>query len=826
MTEETPRDQKETEQAIEDAFQFNNDESFHDVVDSLEIETPVAVPEEELTAEQSETLESISEENNLQDQENIETTVEEPEEKHEQLENVVHALQDSFQQMSAAGSKDTPKEDPELVGLGLVMKDASEESKDDGEKPDAEGPPKIKTDFQSGDSDFVPPTPGTPPTGSPFELGSSGEDSGDIETYSANLLALNKVDIKNIGPNTLDAREQEKADERVLLGMGHLFNNRFMKAKKVFESEADTNPLFGFGLGYMAFLKAIMTFEEKEMKVAIDILTQTYLIASAQIDSASKKGFGGSVAHYVSSYYSYIKHTRSRSLPHATPATSDEILKQEVKFLPNGVLRAHVIKAECCLQIAILQLAQETVVGYIKCGLNLRRAYTSYSLVWQEYKRMGQAYNDYMDRDTISGIQFGIGAVHLVLSTLPAKILNMVSAFGWKADKHLGFALIKLCLDNERIRSPTASMLLLGYYTVLTTFAPQILSPVYTQPAIETLLDAQKKYPNSAFFLYFAGRTSRLARNLPLSTQSFKYASEISNAEWVEVDIRQVCDYEIATNNMMQLNWKEASQLFEKLCSENYWSPILFKYLHGVCLEQMGLRTEAILAFAEVSQIAGRKTGTKSNIEQYVIRKVEGFQNEGYQDLPITCPALEYLYINNAFEFMEHSLLAEAMDSIDMALEEIQEREKAEYLVRASEIMPSLEPPNYYAQRGTLLLIKSAILNAMGRHQQSIIHLNWIVDHKDRMTDEKWVVPYAFWEAGLVTWASGDKLKSRSLWETALSQTKFDFEYRLAIRLNLAISRAEDLGTPKPERPKPERGPSTNGRKRLSLAAVRSSPVA
>jgi hypothetical protein len=52
-----------------------------------------------------------------------------------------------------------------------------------------------------------------------------------------------------------------------------------------------------------------------------------------------------------------------------------------------------------------------------------------------------------------------IGAVHLVLSTLPAKILTLVSAFGWKADKHLGFALIKLCLDNQRIRSPTASML-------------------------------------------------------------------------------------------------------------------------------------------------------------------------------------------------------------------------------------------------------------------------------------------------------------------------------------------------------------------------------
>ncbi|KAI8584209.1 hypothetical protein K450DRAFT_218666 [Umbelopsis ramanniana AG] len=792
MAEETPRDLKETEKAVEDAFEFNDDESFEDVVESLDIapaEPVSAIPEEKFldSEETSQEPEPISEENDekveesvqpesLQPEEEVVEEVEEEEERHEELQNVVNALQDSFQQLSATATKE--KEETELVGLGLVM--AEGEAKVEEQVTD--GPPKIRTDALTGDNDFVPPTPGTPPSRSPFDPNSPPvEDSDDIETYSANLLALNKVDIKNIGPNTLDAREQEKADEPVLLGMAHLFNNRFMKAKKVFESEAETNPLFGFGMGYMAFLKAVMTFEEKEIKIAIDILTQTYLIAGAQIDAASKKGFGGSVAHYVSSYYSYIKHTRSKSLPHATPATSEEILKQEVKFLPNGVLRAHVIKAECCLQIAILQLAQETVVGYIKCGVNLRRAYTSYSLVWQEYKRMGQAYNDYMDRDTISGIQFGIGAVHLVLSTLPAKILTLVSAFGWKADKHLGFALIKLCLDNQRIRSPTASMLLLGYYTVLTTFAPQILSPIYTQPAIETLLDAQKKYPNSAFFLYFAGRTSRLARNLPLSTQSFKYASEISNAEWVEVDIRQVCDYEIATNNMMQLNWKDAAQLFEKLCSESYWSPILFKYLNGVCLEQMGMRTEAILAFAEVTQIASRKTGSKSNIEQYVLRKVESFQAAGYQDLPITCPALEYLYINNAFEFMDHPLLEEAMEAVDIALDEIQEREKAEYMLRANEIMPTLDPPDYYAQRGSLLLIKSAILNSMGRHQQSIIHLNWIVDHKDRMTEEKWVVPYAFWEAGLVTWAAGDKLKSRSLWETALNQSKFDFEYRLAI---------------------------------------------
>lgn len=53
---------------------------------------------------------------------------------------------------------------------------------------------------------------------------------------------------------------------------------------------------------------------------------------------------------------------------------------------------------------------------------------------------------------------YSIGAVHLVLSTLPQKVLRIVSAFGWKADKHLGFALLKLCVEERRIRSPMASL--------------------------------------------------------------------------------------------------------------------------------------------------------------------------------------------------------------------------------------------------------------------------------------------------------------------------------------------------------------------------------
>lgn len=37
-----------------------------------------------------------------------------------------------------------------------------------------------------------------------------------------------------------------------------MFNNRFMKAKRIFEQNAKRDPLYALGLGSMVFLKAIM----------------------------------------------------------------------------------------------------------------------------------------------------------------------------------------------------------------------------------------------------------------------------------------------------------------------------------------------------------------------------------------------------------------------------------------------------------------------------------------------------------------------------------------------------------------------------------------
>lgn len=99
--------------------------------------------------------------------------------------------------------------------------------------------------------------------------------------------------------------------------------------------------------------------------MALDALNTTYDIANSQVEAAKKSS---KVYGYFAGYYNYLKKKDS-----AEATTPTNVPKIATDYPPNGVLRAHVLKAECCLQIAILQLLQESIMGYVKCGLNLRR---------------------------------------------------------------------------------------------------------------------------------------------------------------------------------------------------------------------------------------------------------------------------------------------------------------------------------------------------------------------------------------------------------------------------------------------------------------------
>lgn len=100
----------------------------------------------------------------------------------------------------------------------------------------------------------------------------------------------------------------------------------------------------------------------------------TYNLATAQIDNSTKRHVGDTVIQYFTSYCNSIRFSRGTGIPtNVIPARPKALEMHKVNIIPNGVLRAHVARAEACLQMGILYLLQENVIGYIKCGLNLRR---------------------------------------------------------------------------------------------------------------------------------------------------------------------------------------------------------------------------------------------------------------------------------------------------------------------------------------------------------------------------------------------------------------------------------------------------------------------
>ena len=103
-------------------------------------------------------------------------------------------------------------------------------------------------------------------------------------------------------------------------------------------------------------------------------LASAYAIAKAQVDAAStKRSLKDSLSHYFSALM-VSNNSDITALPtSAATVTVASGPTTTTTFLSNGVLRAHAIKGECSLLMGIMQLSRESIVDYIKCGLNLRR---------------------------------------------------------------------------------------------------------------------------------------------------------------------------------------------------------------------------------------------------------------------------------------------------------------------------------------------------------------------------------------------------------------------------------------------------------------------
>ncbi|KAF9918077.1 tetratricopeptide repeat domain 39A [Linnemannia zychae] len=608
------------------------------------------------------------------------------------------------------------------------------------------------------------------------ELKKSSMDDDDGVSSSSSSASNASVKVQ---ANMLSAREQEAVDQGMLDGVQIFFENQFVEAQRIFATQDQVNPVYALGSGALAFMKACMTFNESDIQAATRLLQHAEALCNAQIHAAPKKTVPlmTSVSKLVSSGWSYFGYKDTSKSKNSSPTGTPP---SPPKYMTNGEIRARVIRAESLLLTSLILLLQESIMSYLKAGLNLRKGYKSYENVWLELKAMGEEVNDLVDKNTLGGIQFGLGTINIVLAMMPAKILRIISSFGYTGDKAFGFDLISKCISGKGIRSPLGSLMFLSYYTILAGFAPSVLGEVNIPIADKILKEALKDYRESAFFLYFEGRNSRLKGDLKASTDAFELASSKATIEWGS-ELQRLCDYELGLNCAMALQWTDAIVYFERLVRESYWSKAFFLYFKAASLEAAGHKKEALPIYQSIPGLVNRKFGGRTIlVEQYVTRKVKLFELNGYEETNL--PALEILLIWNAFASMNREDLQTSLAQVDAQISK----------KRGSNSLDSL---------AVLKTIKGAILHQLGQHKEGAECLNWVIDlPAGKIMEEKWVVPFACWEAGVGSWMEdslllGDRrwMRAKAFWDKAQGFSGYEFEFRLSIRIHAAMMRINEM---------------------------------
>nr|CAG8490397.1 425_t:CDS:2 [Entrophospora candida] len=313
----------------------------------------------------------------------------------------------------------------------------------------------------------------------------------------------------------------------------------------------------------------------------------------------------------------------------------------------------------------------------------------------------------------------------------------------------------------------------------MTSFAPSVLGSDNIPKAESYIRDALKQFPGSDFFSFFEGRNLRLKREIDASTSSFKSVNHRLSTGF-GAELRRLCDYELGMNYSMTLQWDNALECFNNLANENYWSPAFFRYFQAACLEMLNRKDEAIALYKEVPTLSVRKFGGRQIlVEQYVTRKVKQYTSKDFKNTLL--PGLEILLIWNGFASMKEQSLITCLEIVDSRLVNLGINKKKSSSVYTID------------SHAILLLIKGSILNQLGKYTEAYHCFNWIFDHNDKIDEEKYILPFTYWEWGVGLYLKGKYDKARLAWEEALEFNGYEFEFRLAMRLHLSFMKLNDI---------------------------------
>ncbi|KAG8881637.1 hypothetical protein FRB97_009326 [Tulasnella sp. 331] len=453
---------------------------------------------------------------------------------------------------------------------------------------------------------------------------------------------FSRQDLKAVGSSGTYDRSRALDDLSLTKNLLRTFlGGKMVEAENIMQRE---DPHFerlytSAGWAVVQSLKALMSFEEKEISQALVSTKHAALIAGQHRKPASS--LAGRLAGLVvgngsASGVGFIKSM--------TPVER----------------HAELVYCECLLQKAILGIGDW--LTFIREFINIRSATNVYRTLDQfvrqadaEAVARGEGPTDVsIDKDFRSGVSLGNGVNALVLSLLPDSVGSIVALFGFKGDRTDALNVLRspggwssdtskeseptIGPDEEGLRRPVADLMLLVFHLYISTITYAGVSVGQARSLLDYNL---KLYPGGVFFLFLKGRLFTMESRPALGLELYHKGMDVTEYR----SLKNVAQWEIGLGLFMLCDWEKAIPVWREQEADANWSKATYAYALAVAHYETGGEEnikEALRLMAKVPTVTQKIGGKSLPIEKFASRKSRKFEAQGHRLLH---PGLEFSYM-------------------------------------------------------------------------------------------------------------------------------------------------------------------------------------
>ncbi|XP_072930340.1 tetratricopeptide repeat protein 39B-like isoform X2 [Epargyreus clarus] len=546
--------------------------------------------------------------------------------------------------------------------------------------------------------------------------------------------------------------------EQCEIALNKFFNNDLEGAIALMKPWSKSSLYHSLATAIFEFIPAVLTLEPRQVDVAQAAVQHTLALCQQYRRS-----------------YSFVE------------SLGTIIRKPNFSMFTELEAHAQLCYAEALLlQAALAVLDGEDLAGLVRATLRVKSSHSNYKTCQQllEGRRweVGRSRQDFE-----SGVRLGLATFDVLISLLPARLISMLSYAGFTGDRAAGLAGLERGSRAGGLRAPLCDLTLLAVQLVVGHFVDAMPD---MQLADRILALRLQQYPDGAWFLLFRGRQQLLRGQAALALATYERVAAVPRL-WPQ--LQHLTYWESMWACSIELRWREAAQFAARLLAESAWSRTVYAYTRAAFLLQVDDPTSAeTLSIAQLMGNAAsyrqRIAGKSLPMEKFVARRCQRWAARRW----LPAPGLELLALWNLLPALaaDRGRARAAMQIVDQLNHQLRAGVGTVRLRGGERVSRTGPRPDSTA---VAHFLRGALHAAMGRERDALPVLNRVLELKNEIHEDTFLVPYAMYEIACCHVSLGDPARGRHvLREIRRNFGGYLLESRLQFRVHSQLASIQE----------------------------------